>query len=93
VYLTPEQRLAAPVLYRALEAAKAEYMAGERSPDVLRARVLAVLHAEPLAQVDYVSLADSETLAELHTPITEPVLLSMAVKIGRARLIDNVILE
>jgi pantoate--beta-alanine ligase len=93
VYLTPEQRLAAPVLYHAMEAVKAEYMAGERSPDVLRARALAVLHTEPHTQVEYVSLADSETLVELHTPIIDPALLSMAVKIGRARLIDNVTLE
>jgi pantoate--beta-alanine ligase len=91
-YLTPAQRAAAPVLYRALMAAKALYDAGGRSPDALRAAMRDVLAAEPLAQVDYVSAADAATLVELDTPSNRPILLSMAVRIGRPRLIDNLIL-
>ena len=91
-YLTPEQRLVAPVLYRALTAAKARYEAGERSPDVLRTTVQEILAAEPLAQIDYVSAADAETLEELHASTDRPILLSLAVQIGKPRLLDNVIL-
>src|SRR4029077_7292847 len=91
-YLTSEQRLAAPVLYRALMAAKARYDAGGRTPDEWRAPVRDTLSAEPLAQIDYVSAADADTLAELQAPTDRPILLSMAVRFGRTRLIDNLLL-
>lgn len=91
-YLTPEQRLAAPVLYRALSAAKTRYDDGERNPDALRSAVRNILTTEPLAQIDYVSAADAETLQELHEVTDRPILLSLAVKIGKPRLLDNVIL-
>jgi pantoate--beta-alanine ligase len=91
-YLTPAQRAAAPVLHRALMAAQALYNAGVRSPDALRSAMRDVLAVEPLAQVDYVSAADAATLAELDAPSSRPILLSMAVRIGRPRLIDNLIL-
>lgn len=92
VYLTPEQRAAAPALYRALSAARRCWEAGERDGERLRQAMLAVLNAEPLAKVDYVSAADPRTLAELGTA-QGGVLLSMAVRVGRARLIDNLLLE
>ena len=91
-YLTSAQRLKAPVLYHALMAARASYDAGERSPQALRAAMKTVLAAEPLAEVDYVSVADAATLAELDAPTDRPLLLSMAVRIGKPRLIDNLIL-
>ena len=91
-YLTAQQRLAAPVLHRALLAAQARYDAGERFPDALRAAMREVLDREPLAEVDYVSAADATTLAELDAPSDRPILLSMAVRIGKPRLIDNIIL-
>jgi pantoate--beta-alanine ligase len=91
-YLTPEQRTAASVLYRALLAAKARYDDGERSPDSLKRAMNSVLASEPLAEIDYVSTADAGTLAELERPTEGPILLSMAVRIGRTRLIDNLIL-
>ncbi len=90
VYLTPEQRQAAPVLYRALTAARDAYTAGERDPKGLRQRMLAVLHSEPLAAPEYVSVADAESLEELDEIISRPALLSMAVRIGKTRLIDNI---
>lgn len=89
VYLTPEQRRAAPVLYRALQAASTAYAAGERSAEMLRRIMRDTLAAEPLAQPEYVSAADADTLAELEGVVSERVLLSMAVRIGRTRLIDN----
>ena len=88
VRLSPEERAAAPVLRRALLAARARYNAGERDGDALRAAMRAVLAAEPLAAPDYVSCADPGTLTELAT-IAGPALLSMAVRFGPVRLIDN----
>ncbi len=88
VHLTPEQRAAAPVLHRALLAAKAAHDAGERSAEALRMWMIETLGAEPLAEVEYVSVADGATLAELDR-VTGPALLSLAVRFGSTRLIDN----
>lgn len=92
IYLTPEQRAAAPVLQRALTTARAAWDRGERDGERLRVILRAVLAAEPLAQVDYVSVADPRTLAELGHA-TDGALLSLAVRVGRARLIDNMLLD
>ncbi len=87
-YLNEDERRAAPVLYHALLAARTRFESGERRADELRAAMLHVLAAEPRAQTDYVSVADPATLLELQT-VTGPALLSLAVRIGPARLIDN----
>ena len=92
VYLDPEQRKAATVLYRSLSAAKELYEAGERDAEKIRGKMTEVLAGEPLANVQYVSCADYDTLAELEE-IKEKTLLSMAVFIGKTRLIDNFVLE
>jgi pantoate--beta-alanine ligase len=92
VHLTPEQRAAAPVLRRALLAARSRWEAGERSADALRDAMRETLSAEPLADVDYVSVADGTTLAELDR-VDGPALLSLAVRFGTTRLIDNELLE
>jgi pantoate--beta-alanine ligase len=91
-YLTPEQRQVAPVLYRALMAAQNMYETGERNGERLRATMSAILAAEPLAQPEYVSAADPLTLRELEQIGPNGVLLSMAVRLGNVRLIDNVLL-
>jgi pantoate--beta-alanine ligase len=65
---------------------------GERNADILRSKVQQFINREALADIDYVSIADTETLDELDT-ITSSALLSMAVRFGKTRLIDNVILE
>jgi pantoate--beta-alanine ligase len=92
VHLTPKQRAAAPVLHRALLAARARWEDGERSAAVLRDTMQATLATELLADVDYVSVADATTLAELDR-IDGPALLSLAVRFGTTRLIDNELLE
>lgn len=92
VYLRPEQRQAAGVLYRALQAAATAYDAGQRRPNELRRIATGVLHSEPLVTVDYVSVADARTLAEVQEAVETPLLLSMAVHMGSTRLIDNMIL-
>ncbi len=86
--LTPEQRAAAPVLRNALSAARAAYEAGERDAEVLRAAMRAILTTERLAAPEYVSCADPATLREL-ARIEGPTLLSLAVRFGSVRLIDN----
>jgi pantoate--beta-alanine ligase len=83
-----EERHAAACLYLALQAAKEAYDAGERSAEVLRWRMTDVLSREPKARVDYVSVADASTLAELQR-VTGPALALIAVGIGRTRLTDN----
>jgi pantoate--beta-alanine ligase len=93
VYLNPEERQTATVLYRALSVAKALWNSGERRGGPLREAMTSTLQAEPLARPDYVSVADPTTLQELDDSgdATEA-LASLAVKIGKTRLIDNFIL-
>jgi pantoate--beta-alanine ligase len=88
VYLNSEERQAATVLFRALSAAKNKYDIGERNADVLRETMRSMIRSETLASEQYVSAADPETLCELQE-INESVLLSLAVHIGKTRLIDN----
>ncbi len=87
-YLNPDERRAATVLYRALSAANELFNTGEREADGLRAEMVTLLRTEPLARAEYASVADPETLEELHGPL-ERALISMAVFIGKTRLIDN----
>ncbi|MEX2160803.1 MAG: pantoate--beta-alanine ligase [Anaerolineales bacterium] len=90
-YLNTNQRLAATVLYRALNAARSAYNSGERSAEKLRGLTRATIQAEPLARLQYVSCADRVTLQELDT-IIDGALLSMAVFVGKTRLIDNLVI-
>jgi pantoate--beta-alanine ligase len=92
VHLSPDERAAAPVLRRALVAARDAWRAGERSGDALRARMREAVAAEPLAELEYASVADGATLAEL-TTVEGPALASLAVRFGSTRLIDNEILD
>ena len=91
VYLSPEERQAALVLSQALSLAQEMWERGLRDGDEYRERLRALIEGEPLAGIDYVSVADPETLEELDR-IQGPALVSMAVRLGRTRLIDNVTL-
>jgi pantoate--beta-alanine ligase len=88
VYLTPEQRQAALVLSRSLDAVRATFERGERDAPRLRAMIEGAVRAEPLAELDYASVADAGTLDELDR-IERPALVSLAVRFGGTRLIDN----
>jgi pantoate--beta-alanine ligase len=88
VHLSPAERAAAPVLRMALRAGRELWAGGERSGDALRAAMADVLAGEPLADPEYVSVADGLTLAELEV-VERPALLSLAVRFGATRLIDN----
>ena len=92
VYLSDEERNAAPVVYRALCEARRLWEGGVRDADMLRSEARRVLDAEPrVARIDYVSVADVETLEEMDT-VDGPAMVSVAVQIGRPRLIDNIAL-
>ena len=90
-YLNPEERRAATILYRALCGARDAYERGVRDAHRLRQRMSEMLATESLAAPEYVSAADPETLVEL-SQVTGPALLSLAVRMGRTRLIDNLVL-
>ena len=90
-YLEGNDRKAATILFRALSAAKDIYEAGERNAEKLRRKMKEVLESEPRAQMQYVSCADYDTLEELAV-IKGKTLLSMAVFLGKTRLIDNFVL-
>ena len=90
-YLEPDQRAAAVILRKALDLAEHLYNEGERDATTIRQAMMALLDAEPLAQPDYVSIASIDTLEELER-IEAQALVSLAVKIGLPRLIDNTVL-
>ncbi|MDQ3448484.1 MAG: pantoate--beta-alanine ligase [Chloroflexota bacterium] len=92
VHLSPVERAAAPVLRRALLEARACWEAGECSAETLRGAMSSVLAHEPSASADYVSCADPRTLAELER-VEDGALLSLAVRFGSTRLIDNELLS
>ena len=91
-HLSTAERAAAPVLQRALSAAQAAYAEGERDGDALRAILSSSLAGEPLAREEYVSVADPETLDELER-LERGALLSLAARVGKTRLTDNIVLE
>jgi pantoate--beta-alanine ligase len=91
-YLNPEERQAATILFKALTLAKELWQGGERDADKIRHQMASLIRKEPLARIDYVSIADATTLEELEA-VDRPALASLAVRIGKARLIDNMLLQ
>ncbi|MGA9048599.1 MAG: pantoate--beta-alanine ligase [Dehalococcoidia bacterium] len=90
-YLTAEERTQAPVLYKALQLASDMYVKGERDSVKIRTAMTKLILAVPEAVIDYISIADIATLQEVDE-IKGRVLISLAVKLGKPRLIDNIIL-
>jgi len=91
-YLNAEERQAALVLSRALRHAEALVASGERDAERIRQAVVDMIRAEPLADIDYVAVVDPQTF-EAVPVMAERTLLALAVRIGPARLIDNVVLS
>ncbi len=89
VYLTPDERAAAPVVYTALRAGVAAVTAGERDPAAVRDLMAQIIGAEPLAELDYAEVVDAESFT-VPEPLVGNLRLLAAVRFGRARLIDNV---
>jgi len=93
LYLTAEEQQAATVIHRALQAAKNAYKDGERSAGRLADLVRSTIEDEPRARLDYVSVADADTLERLDKLDERPILIALAAYIGKTRLIDNTILN
>lgn len=91
IKLTAEERKAALVLWKALCLARGHWEQGQRDVASLRQEMASLIEHEPFASIDYISIADPETLEEIDV-IDRPALVSMAVRIGGTRLIDNTML-
>lgn len=91
-YLSPEERKAALVLSRSIQAGKAMIQAGEKDGDRILEEMRRILSEEPLAKIDYVEMVRWDTI-EIHHRADVPVLVAIAVYIGTTRLIDNFISE
>ncbi len=91
-YLNPQEHQAALVIYQALNRAQQLWSQGEKDAERIRQAMTALIQEQPLADIDYVSIADNQTLDELDT-VKSPALVSLAVRIGKTRLIDNVVLK
>jgi pantoate--beta-alanine ligase len=92
VYLSPEERQQAPVLFKALSQAKARWIEGEKDAVTLRTIMTDLIKQKPLGKIEYISIANAFTLSELEKA-DPPVVISLAVKFGKTRLIDNILLE
>ncbi|MEE8620116.1 MAG: pantoate--beta-alanine ligase [Dehalococcoidia bacterium] len=92
IHLSPGERQAATILFRALTLALQLRRGGENDANKLREQMTSLVQKETLAQIDYISIADAETLEELNL-IDRPALASLAVRVGNTRLIDNMPLE
>lgn len=92
VYLAEDERRHALVLSRALKLAEDRFAAGERRAEAIRRAMRQAIRSAPTATIDYVSVADSESLEELKV-IDRPALVSLAVRFGGTRLIDNTMLD
>jgi pantoate--beta-alanine ligase len=91
-YLSSEERKAAIVLFKSLSAVQDMWEKGVESAEILRQRMISIVSQEILASIEYISIADIKTLDELEI-IDSSALVSMAVKIGKTRLIDNIVLK
>jgi pantoate--beta-alanine ligase len=89
VYLSADEREAAPVVHRALQAGAASILAGERDPAAVRSLMAGIIEAEPLARLDYAEVVDAASFT-VPDPLAGSLRLLAAVRFGRARLIDNV---
>jgi pantoate--beta-alanine ligase len=90
-YLTPAERPQAPCLRRALDAAETLFEQGERNVEPIRRNMQEIIDAQPDAQIDYIEVADWQTLSPVQE-IQGPTLVALAVQIGRTRLIDNTLI-
>ena len=94
-YLNPQERQAAVVLYQALSLAQKLWSEGKRDNQTIRTQMIILISKEPLATIEYISIANPETLEELEPfgSVNSPAIVSLAVRIGKTRLIDNIMLQ
>lgn len=91
-YLNPEERKAAQSLYRSLHTGEELFRQGERSTKVILREIRKIIEGEALTQIDYAKICDPQTLEDIEE-IEKEAVIALAVKIGKTRLIDNLILE
>jgi len=91
-YLTPAQRTSALCLYQSLQSAREMVKEGERNASKIIVATTELIESGPETQIDYVTICDPDTLEDV-AAIEKPVLMALAVKVGRPRLIDNMILK
>jgi len=92
IHLSPKERQAATMLFKALTLAQRLWWSGEKDAEKIRRQIAALIQKKSLARIDYVSIADAQTLEELNL-LDRPAVASLAVRIGKTRLIDNMPLE
>ena len=92
VYLSDHERSPSLVLHRSLLLAERLWMDGVRGAGEIKAQMREMIESEPAVRIDYVSIADSESLDELEL-VEPPALVSIAARVGKTRLIDNIVLE
>ena len=93
LYLTPDEQNSAAVIHKALVQAKSAYKEGERNAHRISEMVRQTIEAEPRARLDYVTVADAETLEKVERVDERPTLIAVAAYVGKTRLIDNTILN
>jgi len=93
LYLTADEQNSATILHKALKQAKAAFKEGERNAGRLADIIRSTVETEPRARLDYVTIADAETLDKLDRLDDRPILVALAAYVGKTRLIDNMILN
>jgi len=93
LYLTPDEQLSATVLHKALKQAKTAFKEGERNAGRLADLIRSTVETEPRARLDYITIADAETLEKIDRLDERPILVALAAYVGKTRLIDNMILN
>ncbi len=91
-YLSDDERRAAPAIYQALKLAEGMLQVGERNPESLKEAVKKRITGEPRMEIEYIATKDAATLEDLNI-LSGKVLVAVAVKLGKARLIDNIVVE
>lgn len=91
-YLTPEQRIYALSIFKSLKKGQALLKSGTKDAEKIIDTAKALIKSHPETEIDYISICDLETLDDIKI-IDKPVLMALAVKVGKARLIDNMILN
>jgi pantoate--beta-alanine ligase len=92
VYLSPEERKEALILYQSLKHVKERFNQGERDAEVLRQEAVDMIQTSPLAQIDYVSVLSYPELENIKK-IEKTAIVALAVRFGKTRLIDNILLS
>jgi pantoate--beta-alanine ligase len=93
LYLTPDEQKSATILHKALKQAKQAFKDGERNAHRITDMIRQTVESEPRARLDYVTIADAETLEKLDRVDDRPTLIALAAYVGKTRLIDNTILN